>query len=319
MHVWERVARDATVQVEYLPGQPASARVVEDTDQTLRSMVALAIGAALALAGLAAITAMFRRRSAQPGATPDVTPSASSSSAGAGAYVSFWSLASRSFGVWFGGIFVLVALPFAVVSAYRAYDDWRFAREAQSTPGMVLTKEIKRSGKGNKTKRYEATYRFTVHETRLEGRDELSYDTWAKLRERQPAEVRYRPARPSANRLAGAHPWFVNLLLGVLGVVLTVVGSTFVVGAIRNAWLASHLQTHGVKTSGTVTNLHERNLKIGGEQQWRLHYEVQGLPGSSVHERSRPRGERGTDMDGRRHGPRRVRPREAGQCDLARP
>ena len=79
---------------------------------------------------------------------------------------------------------------------FQFYDDWRFAGEARSIDGIVLTKEIRRSGSGrsrsSETKHYEATYRFTVDSQTIEGRDELRQEAWSRLIEREPVEVLYR-------------------------------------------------------------------------------------------------------------------------------
>jgi len=204
--------------------------------------------------------------------------------------VSPFTFSPRSFGVWFGGIFLLVGLPLFVVSIFLFYDDWRFSREARSTEGTVLTKEIRqsddstgadrRAGRGtSRTNHYEVTYRFTVQGETLEGRDELTQEDWERLREHGPVGVLYLPQTPSSNRLAGQRPWLMKTMFGLIGSVFTVLGGTIVVRSVRHARLEARLRQHGVSTQGTVTELRVRNLRINDVQQWRLHYEYRDHQG----------------------------------------
>ncbi len=101
----------------------------------------------------------------------------------------------KSFGSWFGGIFLLVGVLLFAAGIFRFYDDWRFAQEARPTQGTVLRKERTESsstgtdGIRSRTTTYEVTYRFTVEGAILEGRDELPYAAWDRLKEGEPADV----------------------------------------------------------------------------------------------------------------------------------
>jgi hypothetical protein len=215
-------------------------------------------------------------------ATPDLTePVGEASNVGVPHQQSFWSLARKSPGLWFGGISLLVGLPWLVVNGIvPLHDEWRFAQEGRSTRGMVLTKEIRRSGSTrSETLHYEATYRFAVAGETIEGRDELSREDWERLVEREPADVLYRVQKPSSNRLAGHRPWLLKTLFGLIGLVLTVLGSTLLVRAVRSTRLGSRLRQHGVSAQGTVTEVRDRNLRINRVQLWRLQYEYRDFEG----------------------------------------
>jgi hypothetical protein len=194
--------------------------------------------------------------------------------------VSPFTFNSRSFGVWFGGIFLLVGLSLFVVSVFLFYDDWRFSQEARSTQGTVLTKAIRQShlstrSDGDRTPKthYEVTYSFTAEGETIEGRDELSRDEWERLREHGPVEVLYRPERPSSNRLAGHRSWLLKTLFGLIGSVFSVLGGTVLARTVRQARLEERLRHHGVSTQGTVIELRERNVTVNDVRLWRLHYE----------------------------------------------
>ena len=124
--------------------------------------------------------------------------------------------------------------------------------------GIVLTKEIKRSGKQNRTRRYEATYRYAVAGSTFEGRDEMSFDRWQRLVEREPVDVLYRAQDSGVSRVAGPRPWLAKALIALLGALFTAIGGTFFVGAIRRARLEWRLRQGGVPASGTVVELRDR-------------------------------------------------------------
>jgi uncharacterized protein DUF3592 len=291
VHLWERVERDSPLVVEYVPGQPESARVVlERSDQTTEMAFALSTGSVLAVIGLFVILKGGRWLSSSSdgasipvdAAAPAVTePVGEAPSVPVAQQRSFWPLARKSFGFWFGGISLLVGLPWFVVNGVIPfYADWRFAQEGRSTQGMVLTKEIRRSGNTrSETLHYDVTYRFAVSGETIEGRDELSLEDWERLIERESADVLYRAGNPSSNRLAGNRPWIKKTFFGLLGLVFAVLGSIVFVRAARNARLEWHLRQHGVNTEGTVTELHDRNLELNGAQQWRLFYEYRDFQG----------------------------------------
>lgn len=234
--LWERVEPGASLGVEYVSGTPASARIADDgEDDTAPALVALGVGAGLVLLVLIGWV-MLLTRGARPAASNDLTTPHAATAVEATS-PRFWPLARASLGFWFGGFSLIVGLPWFVVNgALPGYDHWQFAREGRSTQGMVLTKEIRRSGNTrSETLHYEATYRFAVSGFTIEGRDELSLQDWERLIEREPAEVRYRAQDPSSNRLAGGRPWLLQAFFGLAGLVLTIVGSAAFVGALGNA------------------------------------------------------------------------------------
>jgi hypothetical protein len=288
VHLWERVERDSPLVVEYVSGQPESARMVGDrSDQKGTAIGALGVGGVLVLIGVVVLISGFRRSSRDlPSVPPDAAVPEAIESAGQPSTVvlpreqSFRPLARRSFGFWFGGILLLIGLPFFAIGIYRFYDDWRFAQEARTTEGIVLTKEIRLSGNSrSRTKHYEATYRFTVQGETLEGRDELSHEEWQRLVEREPVEMLYRPQKISSNHLASHSAWLLKTIFVLLGSICTAIGGTVFVRAVRNTRLEWHLRQHGVSTRGTVTELRERNVKVNNVQLWRLHYEYRDFQG----------------------------------------
>jgi len=274
VHVWERVEQGSALSIEYIPGQADSSRVMADRAGRPQMLIFVVLGAGLVLGGLVALKSAFARSS-----PADVMPPEAPATVPAAHEPSFWPLARQSSGFWLGGIFLLVGLLACLGGAVQLYGDWSFPRQARTTRGMVLTKEIERSGKRNETKRYKVTYRFTVDGRTFEGHDELSFERWHGLREREPMEVLYLPQKPSSSRLPGPRPWLGKTTLTVVGALFSVVGWTFFFGAVRQARLEWRLRQSGVHAPGTVTELRDRHLKINGVRQWRLHYEFSDYQG----------------------------------------
>jgi hypothetical protein len=291
VHVWEGVEQGLPVAVEYRRGETIAARVIRDTSRENRKTIAaIVIGAAMTFIAIVAFTSKRVRGSLEAHASVsseaariESAPLSASPIAGIQRDRSYWFLARHSFGFWFGAIASVIGLLFFFAGGIPLYNDWRFAREGRSTTGLVLTKEIKRSGMGrgrsSEAKRYEATYRFTVEGRTVEGRDELSREAWERLVEREAVQVRYRPARVVANRLAGARPWKHKIPFTLVGSVLIAVGGTAFGRAVRDARLEWRLRAHGVAAQGTITELQPRNLKVNEVQLWRLQYQFSDFLG----------------------------------------
>jgi hypothetical protein len=274
VHVWENVESGSSLRIEYFPNQHDSVRVVAERPGRTQMLIFLGIGSVLFLGGLFALKQVFTRTPAV-----EAMPPAASTSVPATLQPSFWPLARQSFGFWFGGIFLLLGSMAFLAAGSQLYADLKFARQAASTRGIVLTKDIERFGKRNQSKRYWATYRFTAAGRTFEGRDELSFDGWQRLVEREPAEVLYLSNRADSSRLAGRRACFWKAFIAILGAIFVAVGGHFFLGAVRQARVEWRVRQHGVSAQGTITELRDRNLKVNDVRLWRLHYEFQDFQG----------------------------------------
>jgi hypothetical protein len=254
----------------------------DDANENNSAIAALAVGAVLVLLAPIGWFVLLKRGRSRRAATPELTePAGEDSSVVALHQQSFWLIARRSSGFWFGGFSLLFGLPWLAVNGIvPVYDNWRFAQEGVATTGIVLAKEISSSGRGsNRTQHYEATYEFAVPGKTIEGRDELSQEDWERLIERESAGVLYLARKPSSNRLVGHRPWSMKSLFGLIGLVLMLLGSIVFLRTVRNARLEWHLRQHGVRAPAIVTALEDLNLKLNGAQQWRLHFEYSDFQG----------------------------------------
>ncbi len=189
----------------------------------------------------------------------------------------------RSFGVVFGGIWLLVGLGFAATSTYFLAVERRFAREALVAEGIVLVKEVHRSRDWRSSKTsYAVSYRFKDADGHdVEGLDQVDRDGWNRYVERGPIRVAFLPDRPRTNRVAGESNLGLLLMFFALGVVLSAVGGTIAFRTMRSAAIRDRLLQTGASAQGTIREVAPTNFFINGRQQWRLVYEYRDLAGQS--------------------------------------
>jgi hypothetical protein len=192
-----------------------------------------------------------------------------------------------------GGVALVIGLVLSAIAGVMLRTDWRFAREGQTTRGTILTKMVNVSTSRvgstgtNRTRHYEATYRYAVGGTTIEGRDELTKSGWDTLTEGAPADVLFLSTDPASSRLAGPRPWIAKTLLGPIGLVVAVCGAALFVRGRRDAATQPRLERSGVTTRGTVRTLQAGRFRINDETMWRLEYEYQDAAGHrhvSVHD-----------------------------------
>ena len=133
--------------------------------------------------------------------------------------------------------FLLAGSVFVAIGGHLIAEEWRLARNGVSTDAIILSKEIREMA--YRPARYEATYRFTVPEGAFEHRARLPYETWARLKERESAEVVYLPDRPAISRLAGAGRRMSSAALALFGCACLAAGT-----AIHRRRRSVSLQSH---------------------------------------------------------------------------
>jgi len=190
----------------------------------------------------------------------------------------FLGLAARSFGFWFGGIWLLCGVPFLVMGLYAGVDtireQARFRTDARVTEGMVLAKSITRSGKNSRPS-YRVRYRFPGPDGAMVTTEAtVSGPLWDRLVEREPVRVTYLPERPGNSRLEDQGPdWWVGpAIFTAFGLVLVPVGGRIFVKGLRRIRLELRLGREGARAEATVTNLEPTNVSVNGVAQWRICY-----------------------------------------------
>ena len=183
-------------------------------------------------------------------------------------------LATRSFWLLFGGVFLSVGLVFLLTGVPLMLGEQRFEAEAQAAEGTVLTKTIRRANTddGNSTE-YRVTYRFTATDGRtIEDSDALGVEAWEALTEQGPITVEYLARDPETNRVAGADSWLLVGITLVLGGVLAAIGGVLFFAALRQVLRQGRLWRSGLVAAGEVTGVDETNVRVNRRQMWRFTY-----------------------------------------------
>lgn len=194
---------------------------------------------------------------------------------------SFFNYAKRSFLFIFGGIWLLVGIPFLGVGIGNALSEQRFQRQGMVATGTVLSKDLRRATK-NRSTRYSVRFRFTTANGQTLTDDaQVPFEQWEQLQEQGPIQVTYLPTRPESNRLAGKDP-FLSVIFGGLGLVFAGIGGFLFFKAISGILRNMHLERDGALATGTVTSVEQTNLKVNGRPLWRIRYQFTDRQGRKV-------------------------------------
>jgi hypothetical protein len=175
-----------------------------------------------------------------------------------------------NFWVLFGSIWLLVGLPFLLGPGYFILQERQLATNGLETEGIVVTKEVGRSGDSVHRK---IGYRFTADGQTFEGTSEVSEERWNSVTERGPVPIEYLPGRPAVSRVVGASELTLLLIFSFVGLLLSIAGGTIVFVSLRRARTTRRLLTSGVRADASVTEVEPMNLRVNGRPQWRLKYE----------------------------------------------
>jgi len=195
---------------------------------------------------------------------------------------SFFNYAKRSFLVLFGGIWLLVGLPFLGVGIGTAMSELRLQREGKVVTGTVLAKDLRRATK-NKSTTYSVTYRFTTADGKTVTDDaKVDFERWEQLQELGPISIRYLASRPGSNRPDQGNSWLLPVIFGSFGMVFGGIGGFLffkgIVGILRNM----RLEKEGTLAKATVTSVEQTNLRVNGRPQWRIRYQFTDRQGRKV-------------------------------------
>lgn len=198
---------------------------------------------------------------------------------------SWLTLASRSFWIWFGGIWLLVGLSFLIGTCLMLGTLQELRRGGAEADGVVLDKWIEEQA-GSTPK---IRYRFIAPDGQgYEGESELARQDWEAAREGDAVRLRYHPKWPILNQRKGEEPRAGRILafLGI-GALLTAIGGFLVV-----SWLAKlrrfvYLQEHGMLVEGTVVDVTPTGIIVNHERLHALRYQYRDHRGATREGKSR--------------------------------
>ena len=190
----------------------------------------------------------------------------------------------RNFWFWFGGIWLGVGLPFLLIGAYFAWDeftlDQRLERSGQRVQGMVLVKKWD-GGSDGKHPSFHVRYRFNSAAGRaMVSEAEISEPAWVALREREPVGVTYLPDSPRTNRVDGrVVKWLMGAIFCAAGALLTLLGGFVMLKAIAAARLLRRLREEGNSTEAKVIEVAPTGYMLNRVRQWRVLYRYRDYAG----------------------------------------
>ncbi len=204
---------------------------------------------------------------------------------------SLWfSITPQTFWFWFGGIWLLVGVPFLVIGLYLGAQhvtiSKRLAAEGRTVEGMVLTKAVTSSSsgssRGGSTPTYEVTFRFTTPDGLVTGKAEVLAETWDALVEREPIRVTYLPDAPQHYRIEGrTSGWWLPAIFTIMGGIFTSLGGFIFLRAWSRLQSGTRLQRDGITTTATVSDVQASYLQINGVNQCVVLYHYQDDRGRS--------------------------------------
>jgi hypothetical protein len=202
------------------------------------------------------------------------------------------SFIRRHFGLIFGGIWLVVGIPFLIGGIAMWQHEERFAAEAVTTEGKVLTRDIRTarssSSSGSSTStEYWVSYRFQVPDgTRYESSSKVDVHTWEGLREQGPVTVSYLTSDPATNRVAGEPDWVGPGIMAGLGGFFSLAGGTIVLVSLGKRLSRGRLLRSGMSAEATITAVEETSFSINRVPQWIIRYRYNDHRGRTYEDKS---------------------------------
>jgi hypothetical protein len=202
------------------------------------------------------------------------------------------SFIRRHFGLIFGGIWLVVGIPFLIGGIAMWQHEERFAREAVTTEGKVLTRDIRTahrsSSSGSSTStEYWVGYRFQAPGgTHYEGSSKVDVHVWEDLLEQGPVTVSYLTSDPAMNRVAGEPDRVGPGIMAGLGGFFSLAGGTIVLVSLGKRLSRGRLLRSGMSAEATITAVEETSFSINRVPQWIIRYRYNDHRGRTYENRS---------------------------------
>lgn len=202
------------------------------------------------------------------------------------------TITPKNFWLWFGGIWLFCGSPFLIIGLYlgaqHIYVSKRLAAEGRMVEGMVLTKAITYSSSdtssrgGSRNPTYHVTFRFLTRGGMIQGKAEVSGDTWDTLIEREPIRITYLPDAPQHYRVENqTSGWWLPGSFTVMGGIFTSLGGFIFLRARTGLQTRARLHREGITTEATIFEVRPTRIRINGVHQWSLRYRYQDGRGKS--------------------------------------
>lgn len=202
------------------------------------------------------------------------------------------SFIQRYFGLIFGGIWLVAGIGVLVGGIAMWQHEERFAAEAVTTEGKVLTRDIRTarssSSSGSSTStEYWVRYRFQAPDgIRYEGGSKVDVHVWEGLQEQGPVTVSYLASDPTTNRVAGETDWVGPGIMIGLGGIFSLAGGTIVFVSLGKHMSRARLLRNGMSADGIITAVEVTNFSINRVPQWIIRYRYNDHRGRTYEDKS---------------------------------
>jgi hypothetical protein len=193
------------------------------------------------------------------------------------------AITGENFWLWFGGIWLIVGVPFLVSGLYGGWQQVslseRLQTQGQVVSGMVLTKYIDPSSSHDNsaasTPTYWVTFRFSSESGDvIKGKAQVAVDTWDSLIERHPIQITYLPDAPQSYRVAGeTSQWILPFVFIGLGGFFTTAGGFAFLHGLRVHRVTERVRREGTLVEAMVMGVQPAQVRINGTEQWVIQYE----------------------------------------------
>lgn len=203
------------------------------------------------------------------------------------------SFMRRNFGLIFGAIWLVVGIPITVAGYFMWQSEQRFANEAVTIEGTVLTRDIRTarrhssSGGSSTSTEYWVSYRFQASDgIRYEGSSKVDVHVWEGLQEQGPVTVSYLTSDPATNRVAGEPDRVGAAIMAGLGGFFSLAGGTIVLVSLGKRLSRARLLRDGMSAEATITTVEETSFSINRVPQWIIRYRYNDHRGRTYEDKS---------------------------------
>jgi hypothetical protein len=202
------------------------------------------------------------------------------------------SFIQRYFGLIFGGIWLVAGMGVLIGGIALWQHEERFAAEAVTTEGKVLTRDIRTahssSSSGSSTStEYWVSYRFQAPDgIRYEGSSKVDVHVWERLQEQGPVTVSYLASDPATNRVAGEPDRVGPGIMVGLGGIFSLAGGTIVFVSLGKRLSRARLLRDGMSADGIITAVEATNISINRVPQWIIRYRYNDHRGRTYEDKS---------------------------------
>jgi hypothetical protein len=173
-----------------------------------------------------------------------------------------------------GALFAFAGLTLLYGGIQDATKERAYRQQGRTIEALVVGKSIQRASRdGNRSTKYEISYRFNTADGRIaEGTEIVDVETWERLEPGNPFRVTYLPADPQASRAAQATGMGSAVAMIVVGSVLALLGGGFLTWSAMRSWRERRIARSGLAAQGAIVAIEPSSLAVNRVRQWNVRF-----------------------------------------------